>query len=281
MQCPSPISIKDPRRNLASIRISVPCGKCGACRHNRRADWSFRLNQELKDSDSCFFITLTYNDETLPIIPSTGEITLRKSDFQNFLKRLRKRQAQLQDQKIRYYAVGEYGTNTDRPHYHAIIFNLVPQLIDHLDEIWQNGHTHVGSVTHHSIHYVTKYHLTPRHETNTDRQPEFALMSRRPGIGHNYIKRAEKWHTENGFLHVKNGKFTQRMPQYYKEKIFDEIERKLLSSKQQDHLDREYWREFDRLTHMAVHDPDHKIFENDVNRARLVTHKSTEKNDLF
>ena len=81
--------------------------------------WSFRLREELKDSESAHFLTLTYDDEHI-IITGNNEPTLYKRDVQLFLKSLRK----LQKQKIKYYFVGEYGGKTDRPHYHAIIFNL-------------------------------------------------------------------------------------------------------------------------------------------------------------
>src|SRR5690625_7067719 len=83
MQCPSPISIKDPNGQHSWQRIQVPCGKCGACKHNRRADWSFRLQQELRDAESALFLTLTYSDENLPVTEN-GEITLRKKDTQLF-----------------------------------------------------------------------------------------------------------------------------------------------------------------------------------------------------
>ncbi|AXB22553.1 replication initiation protein [Lynx canadensis associated microvirus CLP 9413] len=57
--------------------------------------------------------------------PDTGEAaeayTLAKRDFQLFMKRLRKA---FPDQKIRYFAAGEYGSETFRPHYHAILFGL-------------------------------------------------------------------------------------------------------------------------------------------------------------
>ena len=52
--------------------------------------------------------------------------TLRKRDYQLFMKRLRKA---FPNDKIRFYAAGEYGPKTLRPHYHAILFGL------HLDDL--------------------------------------------------------------------------------------------------------------------------------------------------
>lgn len=67
MKCPSPVTIKNPNP-LKKGYIAVPCGKCGACRKNRRASWTFRLTKEAKNSKNSFFVTLTYNDEEIPTI---------------------------------------------------------------------------------------------------------------------------------------------------------------------------------------------------------------------
>jgi hypothetical protein len=67
--------------------VSVPCGKCVACKKRRATHWSFRLNEEAKLSSSASFLTLTY--EKTPI-SKNGFQTLVKRDFQLFLKRLRK-----------------------------------------------------------------------------------------------------------------------------------------------------------------------------------------------
>lgn len=52
---------------------------------------------------------------------------LSKIDLQLFLKRLRKNLTKFTDEKIRYYAVGEYGPQTFRPHYHLLLFFDSPQ----------------------------------------------------------------------------------------------------------------------------------------------------------
>jgi hypothetical protein len=60
------------------------------------------------------FVTLTYNDENLP-----HDLSLDPKHFQRFIRKLRKRCG-----KVRYYHCGEYGDETDRPHYHAILFGV-------------------------------------------------------------------------------------------------------------------------------------------------------------
>ena len=43
----------------------APCGQCINCKQRLRTQWAFRLEQEQKRSNSCLFITLTYDDEHL------------------------------------------------------------------------------------------------------------------------------------------------------------------------------------------------------------------------
>lgn len=76
---------------------------------------------------------------------------------------------------LRYYTVGEYGTQTHRPHYHSIMFNMQPQLLRELPEIWGQGITHHGTVTQASIHYVTKYVIEK--EVDSDICPVAAMCN--------------------------------------------------------------------------------------------------------
>lgn len=126
------------------------------------------------------FVTLTYANEYLP--PGGA---LDKSHLRDFFKRLRSRMG---DKKIRYFAVGEYGDESSRPHYHAIIFNC-DHIHDHLhiERSWPFGHVDVGDVNKDSIQYVCGY--TIKKMTSEDdprlegRPPEFSVQSNRPGIG--------------------------------------------------------------------------------------------------
>lgn len=165
--CISPIKLR-------RTGITVPCGKCNFCLQSQRADWTFRLNQELINCETAWFITITYDDEHLPTVAGADEFgeyigdipTLRKEHVQKFMKRLRKAH-QLPHVPIRYYTVGEYGTKTQRPHYHSIMFNLPFEAISlanvegktNLELIWGNGSVRVDPCNGATIHYVTKYHL--------------------------------------------------------------------------------------------------------------------------
>lgn len=156
--------------------IPFPCGQCLPCRINKRRRWMHRLLLERLSHVDASFITLTYSEET---IPQNG--TVRKRDLQLFFKRLRKFSGQ---QKLRYYACGEYGSQTHRPHYHAIVFGLGLDDSETIARAWHFGRVHVGECTEYSIQYVAGY-VTKKfvRKDNGTLEPEFALMSRRPGLG--------------------------------------------------------------------------------------------------
>ena len=233
MQCFTPFRVRNKSKdhNNQNLMVNVPCGKCLACKKRRASHWSFRLNEEAKTSSSACFITLTY--ENAPV-SENGFRTLDKRDFQLFLKRLRKT---CPTNKLKYYACGEYGTQTHRPHYHAIIFNLPKSLIQSPQKIadtWQNGHIHLANNNQLTINYVvgymTKSNFT-RFNNQDDRLPEFSLMSKKMGLGYlteamkNYYKKREI------FCIVRESGQIISMPRYYKEKIFEKKQLKEMYKK--------------------------------------------------
>lgn len=159
---------------------------------NRRRLWTCRLMLELAFHRASWFVTLTFNDEHLP-----ENLSVSKRDIQLFLKRLRVR-----DQEVRYYAVGEYGEEKHRPHYHLALFGLDDVVMrwdhkqkayvfasDRLNAAWKFGHIHIGELNVASGSYLTGY--LSKKWTRSDRlppelqgrKPEFCIMSKNPGIG--------------------------------------------------------------------------------------------------
>jgi hypothetical protein len=205
---------------------------------------------ELKYHDSAWFCTFTYDDDHVPRTyypdPETGEaipaLTLQKRDFQLLMKRIRKK---FDNDKIRFFMSGEYGSQTFRPHYHAILFGL------HLDDIqpyktvkeggeyytyynspslqecWPYGYVVVGEVTWESCAYTARYVMKKlkgkeaKFYAEHNIQPEFTLMSRKPGIARQYFD--ENPHcVENQYINVSTPKGGKkfRPPRYY-DKLFD------------------------------------------------------------
>lgn len=148
---------------------------------------------ELLNHSAASFITLTYSKEKLP-----DDKNLRPRDTQLFLKRFRKFIAPL---KVRFFLVGEYGGETQRPHYHIILFGFNTCLFgrtNHLSSTccsqctlvknsWAHGGVDLGTVTYDSIAYISGYVLKKMTAKNdfrlNGRHPEFTRMSLRPGIG--------------------------------------------------------------------------------------------------
>lgn len=144
------------------------------------------------------FLTLTYAPENLPL--AHGQIpTLRKSDAQKFLKRLRKR---LEPHRIRYFLVGEYGDQSGRPHYHAAIFGLAGSpsvamgvrsrsslsVVERMVlEAWGLGFTQTGILARESMEYIAGYVVKKMTSIEDHRlkgrDPEFSLKSGSLGCG--------------------------------------------------------------------------------------------------
>lgn len=197
--------------------------------------------QELKTAKSAIFLTLTYNDENIPIYNTITKQSIRvsgidckiisydvenvqerisevyKDDVQKFIKKLRKRNSQVCKDQIRYYLVNEYGEHTGRPHFHAIMFNIHNGLLSEIESIWGYGNIKIGDVNQSSIHYCTKYMLVPEGENKG-----FALMSRRPFLGDTYLTinqtKYHKYNNQSYVSHYEGQKIS--MPRVYKDRIF-------------------------------------------------------------
>lgn len=187
--------------------LCVPCGQCIECRLKRSREWAIRCMHEASLYEDNSFITLTYADEYLP---KGGSLDRRA--FPLFMKRLRKECG-----SVRYFHAGEYGERNGRPHYHALLFGL--RFGDQyargesgsgcevfesttLSRLWPYGISQVGSVTFESAQYVARYCVkkvtgsrAAAHYQRVDSrgvihqlEPEYATMSRRPGIGYRWYE---------------------------------------------------------------------------------------------
>lgn len=189
-------------------RAAHGCGQCLPCRIQRRRLWTHRiLLESLQHSDNAF-VTLTYAQEE-------RQHSLEPADLRNWLKRLRKN---LEPLRIRYYAVGEYGDQSQHAHFHAVLFGY-PWCECYLynkgrptdrwrqcdtcrliHETWQNGIVHVARLEESSAQYVAQYttkKLTHRLDPRLHgRHPEFARMSTSPGIGHGALEEIARAFTE-------------------------------------------------------------------------------------
>lgn len=229
--------------------IKVPCGQCWGCRLEQSRLWALRCMHELKQHEHAQYVTLTYSDENIP-----PHNSLHKPHLQEFYKRLR--QKIVRDKlpyKIRHYSCGEYGEKTERPHYHAIIYGLdLPDKTYYkhhngfnlyksawLEKIWKNGHVTIGNVSFESCAYVARYimkkvngkkflqtYFTFDKDTGlvlTERQQEFTVMSRKPGIGREFYDqyRSDMYQYGTDGRCIIRGGINSKVPRYY-DNIFEE-----------------------------------------------------------
>lgn len=237
--CSSPIilKVKIPKSVENLYTQPVPCGKCAKCIKARLSAWLFRFEQEMKISYNPLFITLTYNDDNL-LYTDTGKTTLYKRDVQLFVKRLRKTWDKTSPLKLKYFAVGEYGTKRNRPHYHMILFNLdTNNAYEIINQSWNKGFVDVSKITDlKAVAYTLKYITTkPMQQKDNSREKEFSLCSQ--GIGKNYLTpQIIKYHQQSinkCFVQLQSGSKIS-IPKYFKEKIYDETTRKKVTTYNQE-----------------------------------------------
>lgn len=251
--------------------LELPCGKCLGCQQTRANHWAERCKHEAQQHQHCSFLTLTYNDRWAP-----NDGNLQPRDLQLFLKRLRKRlhrvlasdtkRARPQSQRVsssdprnrilsnpraplRYFACGEYGEETGRPHYHLLLFNAdfagarigtshghELRTNDHLADCWSHPTTN-ESYGHHTIGtalpgavagYIAKYVLKS-HRYNSlnnpicDRdgvanplwiKPPFTRMSK--GIGLAWLT---TYHSDLAKGYITSDGRKVALPRYYKRQL--------------------------------------------------------------
>lgn len=254
---------------LQRNETTIPCGKCFACRLRKRKEMTTRLSNELSlYGEDCCFITLTYKDECLPttcirsvkdpdkmIARGVGELpveTLLPSDVQKFIKRLRRHLEYVPKsakkrigrdhviKPIRYFAVGEYGGKTGRPHYHLLIFGWKPSdLVAHslrkgnvvyrsaqVEKLWRFGFSTVQpcgyGVSRYCARYVTKKCMgNPVKDAEPFKDsyfPEFVLQSvKHGGIGAPWFDSHYEEILSRGFVSYRQGNsfIKASIPTYY------------------------------------------------------------------
>lgn len=207
------------------MQVSVPCGQCIGCRLERSRQWAIRCVHEQQLHEQNCFLTLTFNDQHLN--PSSS---LVKSDFQLFMKRLRK---YLGETKIRYFHCGEYGELLKRPHHHAILFGYdFPDKEIHscrddvllytsktLEQLWGMGFCTIGEANFETAAYVARYIMKKVTGKNAatfyqDRIPPYNTMSRRPGIASAWFNKFKSDVYPDDFIVIRN-QIVCKPPKYY------------------------------------------------------------------
>lgn len=214
----------------------VPCGKCAFCLTNKRSQWMFRVHHEMRTQlHPGYFLTLTYDEKHVRRVGPKGQLSLRFRDVQLFLKRIRKNKYY-----AKYICVGEYGSDTQRPHYHMLLWTDAP--VSFLEENWKSsidnsrmGAIHFGKLTVASAMYTLKYIIQPKVKTSDDDPREKTRAQFSKGLGLSYLTtEMYEWHTFDydapEMFSVINGNKVA-LPRYYKNKIFTKFQMKKQQSK--------------------------------------------------
>lgn len=225
---------------FTDLEILLPCGQCIGCKLDRSLEWAVRITHEASLHSKSSFVTLTYEDRYLP-----PHHSLRKKHAQDFMKRLRF----FSDHPLRYYLCGEYGSESLRPHYHICLFGedfsfdrkihktspegfkyyISPSLTDR----WGMGHCLIADLTFETAAYTARYVTKKITGAKAPdyyglREPEFSLMSRRPGIGDDWLNK-NIVDLENGLCWSSGG--LTKIPKFYQKKI-NQLKLKKLKYKQ-------------------------------------------------
>ena len=242
---------------MDQMAMTMPCGKCVECMRNKRMEQATRITHEIEGHEDNCFITLTYNNESIPMTDGQNDArgiqddsrfipTLRIKDYQDWLKRFRKQIKIHYGKDIRYFIVGEYGTKGKRPHYHAVIFGWKPDdLVEHkycgkywtyrskfVEKTWKFGFIEIGvdvnaGVAKYCAQYVTKK-FNKEDRPNELAFPEFVRASKMEGgLGACFVRKFHHQIAEQGYILTLNrqtGKaYKCSIPGYYKKLLEKEF----------------------------------------------------------
>lgn len=178
------------------------------------------MESELYNFDRKCMVTLTYDDEHLPL-NSDGIPTLQYSDVQSWMKNFRNVQTRQYNDftPIRFICACEYGAKTERPHYHLILWGYkfdrkesnfryshdsskgIPCYVNNdIGNTWKNGMHTIQLYDDACGMYIAQYALKDSHILKSDKayykyrhiDPPKLQMSRKPGIGHDFIIQHEE-----------------------------------------------------------------------------------------
>jgi len=180
--------------------VSVPCKKCDECKAMNVRHWTGRILAECQSGATPWFLTLTYAGG----YDSPKAYWLDYSDIQKFFKSLR-----MAGFKFRYVIVGEYGSEKDRAHWHALILwegaEPVAQFGTQEYEwpYWSHGTSYIERPRNiqATSSYILKYLLKDENAK--------IRYSKRPALGEEYLLGYARKHAQQGLsLFPKQATFT-------------------------------------------------------------------------
>ncbi|WP_413876363.1 hypothetical protein [Albidovulum sp.] len=187
----------------------VECRKCWQCKRNRVDDLVGRCIAESHMATETLAVTLTYGGGDVP-----EAAILMYSDFQRFMKRLRK-----SGFKVRYIVAGEFGSAKGRAHWHCILFFYGKAPVAAVDpdqrqpdevfyprfeddaagrvawSYWPHGFSWVEKPSYKAFRYVCKYVLKSEEQ---EISVGHLAMSKKPPLGDGWFRQLAEQYVEQG-----------------------------------------------------------------------------------
>lgn len=236
--------------------FQLPCGKCLSCRLDYSRQWAIRCVHEAKMHENNCFVTFTYDEKSLP---KDGKLDY--SHFQQFAQKLRDKifwdylkksgvsnywhsltegqkkvfrkehKNEFNKYRVSYFATGEYGDTTKRPHWHALLFNYRPAdqrykytsdrgdrvfESEDLKQLWPHGISEFGEVTYDSAAYCARY-AAKKLSHGMDGSHPYEPISKKSSlnaIGKTWLESYWPDAFQNGYIVLPDGS-TCSIPRYY------------------------------------------------------------------
>lgn len=222
LRCERPrcVPLKDAAGNLTGEEIAASCGRCRLCLQKRAWILSSRIQLEAREYAlaDVSVVTLTYRNDALVMTagddPRPDLCPKHVRDWMQRYRIARKRQGW---PHCRYFLCGEYGSRSERPHYHVVLFGVPAcervegtraitrgarkgeadccATCTQLNESWGHGFVHCASAQGGDslANYVSGYVQKRMHRADNfllqGRHPEFARWSAKPPLGAGVIPR--------------------------------------------------------------------------------------------
>lgn len=219
----SPPTPEDERKRY----IEIPCGQCSECMKNRAREWRVRIEWENSSQERSIFTTLTFDGDALLEIEKEKNTN---EGVAKLIEKFRKRWYKKYKEPLRHWLVTELGEKNERIHLHGVLWTQKKE--SEIAEIWGYGRIEAyEQIRPEGVKYITKYVYKSNEKDPKFRGKVFASK----GIGAAWFNSIEadqiKYQGEDTRLYIRtNDGFKCAIPEYYKKKKINPIERGMLWS---------------------------------------------------
>ena len=223
------------------LKIEIPCGNCIECCKQKARNWQIRLNEEIKDENYKYFITLTFAPQELEKLVKETGVGETNAIMTIAVRRMLEKWRKTHKKSLKHWLITELGhQGTERIHAHGIIWSPIPLEVTPTQDkgmyqwkYWRYGHIYVGEyVSARTVNYIVKY-VT---KIDTDHKSFRPIILTSPGMGKQWIDRMHYYYSyvrgkALDYYVMPNGT-KLKLPTYYKNKLYNEEQRE------------EIWRDF-------------------------------------